>query len=618
MLTPHQMSRVIITGPNNIQETVIKELHNLKVLDIVEHSKNELADIGKPLDSANRLSEVLVKVRALIATLNLKKGNKKFELKNDLYEIESNTKKLSQEVNTNLEELKNIEELISKNESVKQELEILQGINISLESFTSYKSLAYFMGYLKNENRKLFLIEELSKITKKFILSGSIVKKKTFIVLFVDIENKENASDILRKAGFNPVNLVNIGNLKGNASGNLMKLEKEIAVLKKRKEEIKKRIENISQEYKGFLIASEEFLHEQLEKAEAPLKFAATKSSFLIKGWIPVDELRKSIDRLNKITDNKIFIHFEPAKKEDKVPIKLKNPKYAKAFEFFMELYTMPTYKEVDPTFFIFLTFPLLFGFMLGDIGYGLATLILCLILKKFLPKVKIFLNIIIFASLSTILFGILFGEFFGYEQVFGLQLPHILSRAHDVTELMYLALAVGILHINFGLLIGFFNELKSHGLMTALYAKGGWMVLEIGIVLLALSLTKKIVLPIYVGAIFLLLSLLMLFKGEGIKGLVELPSIFSNTLSYARLMAIGLSSVVLAMIINDSAKQFFHTGGFLVLIGILILFIGHIVNIMLGLLGGFLHSLRLHYVEFFTKFFHGGAKKYKPFGVKE
>ena len=153
---------------------------------------------------------------------------------------------------------------------------------------------------------------------------------------------------------------------------------------------------------------------------------------------------------------------------------------------------------------------------------------------------------------------------------------------------------------------------------MKAIYEKASWFILQIGIALLALSYFGKILISPLIGAGFLGLSILMLFKGEGIKGIIELPSILTNIMSYVRLMAIGLSSVELAIVINESSKEFFHKGGFFVLIGVLILVIGHAINIMLGLLGSFLHSLRLHYVEFFSKFFHGGAKKYQPFGAKE
>ena len=106
MLRPYEMSSVIITGLKNLQETIIRELHNLKILHLIEHSKNELADIGRPLESANRLSEILVKIRALIAALNIKKQEIKFELKKSFLEIESTTKKLTEELNINLEELK--------------------------------------------------------------------------------------------------------------------------------------------------------------------------------------------------------------------------------------------------------------------------------------------------------------------------------------------------------------------------------------------------------------------------------------------------------------------------------------------------------------------------------
>lgn len=613
MLKPYEMSSVIITGTNDVQEAIIKELHKLKILHIVEHSQNELADIGKPLESANRLSEVLVKVRALITALKIRKEENKFESKSNLLEIESTTKKLSQEVNASFDELKKTEELISKNEALKQELEILKDINIPIEYLTSYKSLAYFIGYVKDEDKVTTLKEELSKITEKFMLRSSIVKKNSLILLFIDIKNKEHSSDILHKAGFSPISFTNISSLKGTAESNLKKIGEETAKLTKKRDELKKRIERLSQEYKGFLIAADEFLSEQLEKAEAPLKFASTPSSFLIKGWIPTAELSTSINRLNKVSKNKIFIHFEPAKKNAKVPIKLKNSRYVKPFEFFIDLYTMPNYKEIDPTFFVFLTFPILFGIMLGDIGYGIFSLLFFLALKRKMPKARNFLNIMLIAAFATILFGFLFGEFFGYEFI-----HPIVSREHDMFKLLYIAIAVGIVHVNIGLIIGFFNELISHGIIHAIYAKASWIILQIGITLLALSYFDKIALSPLIGAVFLGASILMLFKGEGVKGLIEIPSIFTNILSYARLMAIGLSSVILAVIINDSAREFFHQGGFFVLIGILILIVGHSVNIMLGLLASFLHSLRLHYVEFFSKFFHGGAEKYKPFGMKE
>jgi len=611
MLTPYQMSSVIIAGPINVQEPIIKELHSMKILHIVEHSKNDLADIGKPLESANRLSDLLVRVRALASALGVKKEGTQFELKKGMTEIESITKKLGEELNKNLEEFKAIEEKLSKNQAVKGELEILDGMNIPLEHFTAYNSLAYFMGYIKSKYQPT-IRQELQKLTKNFMLFDSLTKKGSFVVLFVDSKFKEQIAGLLQHKGFSPINFQYISNLRGTASSNSKKIEEEISRLQKRNEEIKKNMEKLSQSHGGFLIASEEFLKIQLEKAEAPLMFAATQNSFLIKGWIPADDLSKAINRLNKAGRNKIFVNFEPAKKHDKVPVKLKNPKIVKPFEFFLDLYSTPGYSEIDPTFFVFLTFPILFGIMLGDIGYGILSGIIFLFLKIKMPKAKNFFSILMLASFAAVLFGFFFGEFFGYE------IYHpIISREHDIMSLLYLTVAVGVIHVNIGLVLGFINEMKSHGFMHALYAKASWIVLEAGIALLALSYLKIILISPIVGAAFLGLSILMLLKGEGIKGIIELPGIFTNILSYARLMAIGLSSVILAVIINETAGEFFHKGGFMILLGVFILIIGHAINLMLGLLGSFLHSLRLHYIEFFSKFFHGGAKKYQPFGAK-
>lgn len=613
MLNPHSMSSVIITGPNNMQETAIKELHELKILHIAEHSKNELADIGKPLENAARLSEILVRIRALMASLGIKREETNFELKRGILEIESTSKKLSGEAGLNIEELKKIDEQLAKSHATRQELEILKDIKISLEDFAPYKTLSYFTGYIKSKVDIDSLKNELSGTTSKFMLFGSDVAKKRFIVLFIDINHKGQAGSILQKAGFSQVNFPNISSLKGTAESNLRRINEEIAKLQHKKESTRKSQEKLAKEYRGFLIAADEFLAQQLEKAEAPLKFASTPSSFLIKGWIPTENLGKSIERLEKAAKNKIFVHFEPAKNHDKVPVKLKNPKIVKPFEFFLDLYSIPSYREIDPTFFVFLTFPIFFGIMLGDVGYGAFSLVLFWLLKRKIPKAKNFFNILILASFVTILFGLLFGEFFGMEFIH----PTV-SREHEMFKLLYISIAIGIVHVNTGLVIGFINELKHHGLMHAIYAKASWIVLEIGIALMALSYLNKITVSPLFGAVFLGASILMLLKGEGVKGLIELPSILTNVMSYARLMAIGLSSVILAVIVNESAGEFFHQGGFFILVGVIILIIGHAINIMLGLLGSFLHSLRLHYVEFFSKFFNGGAKKYTPFGTRD
>ncbi len=616
MLTPSSMSRVVITGPKSIQEDIIKELHSLKILHIVDHTKSELADIGNPLESAAKLSEILVKVRSLISLLGVKKEDYDFELKKGMLEIQSTAKKLSDELNVNLDEIKKIDETLSRNELIRQELDILKGINIALEALSSYKSLAYFAGYLKGKNGHELLKGELEETTAKFMLLQNPTSKGNLIILFIDTKNKDSAISIMQKIGFNPVNFLNLSGLKGLASNNIRKLDEDTVRFIMKKDEIGIKLGNLRNNYSSFLLASEDFLKDQLEKAEAPLKFASTKSSFLVKGWVPSDGLNKSIDRLNKVSKNRIFVQFEPAKKSDKVPVKLKNNRYSKPFEFFLDLYSMPTYKEIDPTFFIFLTFPILFGMMLGDIGYGLVSFLIFWILKMKMPKARNLMNILILASLVSVLFGILFGEFFGLEKIGNIELWHLISREKEMFTLMYLAIGIGVVHLNGGLIIGFINELRAHGFRHAFFGKVSWFVLETGIVFIALSIFKKIIISWVVGAAIIFLSLIMLFIGEGVKGPIESLSIITNALSYARLMAIGLSSVILAAIINDESGQFFHKGGLFIFAGVLVLVVGHAINLMLGLLGSFLHSLRLHYVEFFSKFFHGGAEKYNPFGM--
>lgn len=622
MLKPYEMSKILVTGPKKVQENVVNELHQLKILHIVEHSKNELADIGQPMETAAKLSEIIVKIRASINSMGIKESDANYPII-DIFGIEKKANEISEAVSRNNREISGIEELRSKNLAIFAELNLLAGISLPLESFEPYNSLAIFMGYVQDSYDISYLRDSLSEETEKFEVFQSPADKKIFIALFVEIGKKEYAANILQKTGFIHVNLSSFSNnnmldRSVSASESIKKIELQLQKLDYAKERAINRLEKLTYENKNFLLAAEEFLSNELEKAEAPLKFAATKGAFLIKGWVPAEQLNSAIENLNKAGKNKIFIHSEHAKLGDKVPIKLKNEKYSKPFEFFINMYSLPTYREIDPTFFMFLTYPIFFGFMLGDFGYGVVSFALFYFLKKRMPKGAALFNVLLLSSLSSIFFGFIYGEFFGLEEVGNFNIPHLLSRSHSVFELMYISIAIGVIHVNWGLAAGFFNVLKAHGLKHAIFEKASWFVLEIGILLLVLSYTGIIAIPSLIGWAFFAVSAAMLYKGEGIRGIIEIPTILTNTLSYLRLMAIGLSSVSIAIVVNEMAEGFFHEGGFLIFAGILVLLIGHVLNIVLGLFGSFLHSLRLHYVEFFSKFFEGGAEKYKPFGAKE
>jgi V/A-type H+-transporting ATPase subunit I len=180
---------------------------------------------------------------------------------------------------------------------------------------------------------------------------------------------------------------------------------------------------------------------------------------------------------------------------------------------------------------------------------------------------------------------------------------------------LLLLALSIGVLHITIALLTGFLEEARHHGTWKAFCAKASWLILLLGVGLLA-SASVLHTPTTLLGAFLAVLAVILIIIGEGARGLIELPAIFSNIASYARLMAVGVASAGLAIVTNELAGSLFASGSIVLMaLGASVLVLGHLVNIALGLLGSFIHGLRLNYVEFFGKFYEGGGKPYKPFG---
>lgn len=387
------------------------------------------------------------------------------------------------------------------------------------------------------------------------------------------------------------------------------KLEKLQVSIKKVKLDLRK-LANNNLEH---LRAKEHHLTKEIELIESKPQFAKTENLVVISGFMPSKQIRKLKIELIRLLTDKFELTTEKAT-ADETPIKLNHSQSVGNFVELLKMYSLPKYNEIDPTFFLFLTFPLFFGFILGDVVYGAISLFIFTLLKIKMPKIKEFLSILQMSAVSSIIFGVIFGEFMGFEihgHFYGL-----IARSHEANTLLLFAVIFGLLHINLGLILGFVNELKN--LKKAICDKLSFIILQFGVGFLAYGINITSNLLVIIGSVLMVLAAALIYMSHGFIGIMEIPSFFTNILSYARLMAVGLSSVVIAMLINQYTAVFFANGIFGIFAGIVLFSLGHVFNIALGNFEGFVHTLRLHYVEQMTKFYSGGGVEFKPFGERK
>lgn len=350
-----------------------------------------------------------------------------------------------------------------------------------------------------------------------------------------------------------------------------------------------------------------------------------------LEGWVPTEIQDNTIKWLD--SQEVYYEASKPVINQDNPPIKLKNNRFARLFEFIGDMYSIPSYWEIDLTPFFAPFFVMFFGFCMGDAGYGLLMIavVVALLLSGKMPKMRPVMWLGLFLGIGTTIMGTISGTFFGIELMkvdipFVNSLKGFMFREDGWYSAFYFSLILGVVQIIFGMCLKVVNLTKMYGFASSLPTIG-WIVLILGGILS--YLIAGVGLPLYicagVGAVLIFLLNGPITKiyspfvniGSGLWDTYNmLTGLLGDILSYIRLFALGLSGSILGLVFNDLAMRM--SGNIPVvstIIMLLILLFGHAMNIALSGLSAFVHPMRLTFVEFYKNAgFVGGGKKYDPF----
>lgn len=515
------------------------------------------------------------------------------------------------------------------------QLEPWQNLDIPLNTGDT-KTTAVFIGTLPKEYSDITLSEELAKQNTELVFNFEIQfssRDITCVVLFVPLAQKQQAEEALRNIGFaKPM----------SPTSHTPKVKTER--LKEKRIQLTRQSEAAENEIISYadirekICSTQDYFRIRADKYNVISELDQTKHVFVINGYIPEEDCDKLTQMCERIVS--CYIEFGDATEEE-APVKLKNNKFAEPAQSIVNMYSTPSHADIDPTPILAFFFYFFFGMMFSDAGYGLLMVVVIgIVLKIFKPDKNMRNNLKLFqyCGVSTIIWGLIFGSIFGdapasiYNAFTGASLTMkdilpwpTIDPQKDALMLMVISIAFGLVHILIGMGCKFYICWKQKNYAAALFDTGLWMLMLVGFAVLAAGMiTAPIVM--YIGAGIAVASAvgLILTQGRGKKGIVgkaigglaslyDITSYISDLLSYSRLLALGLTTGVMAQVFNMLATML-GTNILGIIFMIIIFVVGHAVTIGLNALGSYVHTMRLQYVEMFSKFYEGGGQPFEPF----
>lgn len=601
----------IVNLEEQIAEQGFEELQPDNDNETVGRLEAKLSQIKYSLDFLGKFNKV--KKPMFAARVQVDEAKRKEYLDNEL--------KLSEiyescrGIDSKFAEIKNAE---TKLHNTIAQLTPWMALDARLEDIDCTRSTKAGIGYIATK-----YLEELSKAIQGENLEAHIEKigeekENTFLMIFYYNGCEERILALLKQVGWTKVAF---NEFSGTPRENIDRLNRELSELQEKRAELTKQAESLVNEI-GYLEILFDLFSIEKDKSSVIKDLGKTDKTFMLTGWIPErlsDDLTKL---LNGITD-RYTIQLEDPNEEDDIPVLLDNPRVVQPFEMITDMYSTPNPRGIDPNFFMTPFFIVFFGLAITDAVYGILLAAASgFILFKYKPEggMKKMMGIMFLGGISSFFWGGIFGGWLG--DLLRMQ-PWWFNPLDEPLKMLIFCLALGVIHLYTGYILSAYINIREGKFLDALYDQVLWLMLLTGLMFLALpplsAVGKYMAIIGAAGTvIFSARSEKNIFKRftSGVLALYNVSGFLGDVLSYSRLFALCLATGVIAQVFNAMGLMM---GGSLIgkVIMVVFLIVGHIFNTALGVLGAYVHTSRLQYVEFFGKFFQGEGKAFNPLRVR-
>ncbi len=503
-----------------------------------------------------------------------------------------------------------LDALDAEEETLKRRLAALapwRQLEVPVESLAVNAYTAYLTGFAR-ENVLPRLVEDLGDDV--VICTVGQAGDRAALVCVCAREDMQHTASALRAGGFEPEN---IPLQSGTVEDACVQVEGALADCRAQRESATQRLRDLCSDAAAFELLLESRL---ASVARSDVAVSHTARTVYLTGWVPQDRAQELCACVQQAAPGAVTVLEDP-KEDDTPPTLAKNNRFVSPFETITDMFSRPGYHSLDPNPVMSIWYWLIFGMMMADAGYGLLLLVLGYAFKRMTrPRGEAakLTDVLLFGSASTMIFGVLFGSYFG--EAFH---PILFSPLDNPMQMLIFSLIVGVLHLFTGLVLDMVQKARAGRFWDGIFDDLSWMLLITGLGCLFLKPLSFLGAPLAIlGAAVILCTAGREKKGifgkitGGLGGLYNVTGYMSDILSYSRILALGMATGVIGMVMNLLAGLV--QGSVLGFICSLLIYVaGHLFNLVMGLLSAYVHDSRLQYIEFFGKFYEGGGEEFAP-----